>query len=89
MALSYGLSLNLFLVLSVKFQCMLANTIISVERVEQYMHIPSEASEVIEGSRPAENWPTLGKVEICNLKVSITKGVFLYQSKVSELWICL
>lgn len=48
MALSYGLSLNLFLVLSVKFQCMLANTIISVERVEQYMHIPSEASKIIE-----------------------------------------
>ncbi|PON43846.1 ATP-binding cassette containing protein [Parasponia andersonii] len=69
MALSYGLSLNLFLVISVQYQCMLANTIISVERVEQYMHIPSEASEVVEGNRPAQNWPTLGKVEICNLKV--------------------
>lgn len=80
MALSYGLSLNLFLVISVQFQCMLANTIISVERVEQYMHIPSEASEVIEGNRPSQNWPTLGKVEICNLKVSMTKRVSLLQS---------
>ena len=70
MALSYGLSLNLFLVISVQYQCMLANTIVSVERVEQYMHIPSEASEVIEGNRPPHNWPTFGKVEIRDLKVS-------------------
>ncbi|XP_062074489.1 ABC transporter C family member 10-like [Humulus lupulus] len=69
MALSYGLSLNMFLVISVQFQCMLENAIISVERVEQYMHIPSEAEEVIHENRPAQNWPTLGKVEICNLKV--------------------
>ena len=70
MTLSYGLSLNLFLVISVQFQCMLANTIVSVERVEQYMHIPSEASEVLESNRPAKNWPAFGKVEICNLKVN-------------------
>ncbi|PRQ17504.1 putative xenobiotic-transporting ATPase [Rosa chinensis] len=69
MTLSYGLSLNVFLVISVKFQCMLANSIISVERVEQYMHIPSEAAEVIEDNRPMQNWPTVGKVEIHDLKV--------------------
>ncbi|XP_062027591.1 ABC transporter C family member 10-like [Rosa rugosa] len=69
MTLSYGLSLNVFLVISVQFQCMLANSIISVERVEQYMHIPSEAEEVIEENRPAHNWPIVGKVEIHDLKV--------------------
>lgn len=70
MTLSYGLSLNAFLVMSVQFQGLLANSIISVERVEQYMHIPSEAPEVKEENRPARTWPTVGKVEICNLKVS-------------------
>ncbi|ONI07312.1 hypothetical protein PRUPE_5G112700 [Prunus persica] len=69
MALSYGLSLNVFLVISVQFQCMLENAMISVERVEQYMHIPSEAPEVIEENRPAYNWPTVGKVEIHDLQV--------------------
>lgn len=69
MALSYGLSLNVFLVLSVQFQCNLSNLIISVERVEQYMHIESEAPEVIEGSRPTEEWPIVGSLSICNLKV--------------------
>ncbi|XP_065858705.1 ABC transporter C family member 10-like [Euphorbia lathyris] len=69
MELSYGLSLNLFLVGSIQTQCLLSNLIVSVERVEQYMLIPSEAPEVIEGSRPEPNWPAVGKVEICNLKV--------------------
>ncbi|KAK3205809.1 hypothetical protein Dsin_019855 [Dipteronia sinensis] len=34
------------------------------ERLEQYMHIPSEAQTVVEGKRPAHNWPAIGKVEI-------------------------
>ena len=52
MALSYGLSLNLSLVLSIQNQCTLANYIISVERLNQYMHIPSEAPEVTGKNRP-------------------------------------
>jgi len=69
MALSYGLSLNMSLVFSIQNQCILANQIISVERVNQYMHIPSEAPEVIEENRPPVNWPTEGKVEIQDLKI--------------------
>ncbi|KAH7839793.1 hypothetical protein Vadar_008968 [Vaccinium darrowii] len=69
MALSYGLSLNIFVVSSVQNQCKLSNSIIAVEWLEQYMHIPSEAPEIIEGNRPALNWPELGKVEIHDLKV--------------------
>ncbi|KAK9994673.1 hypothetical protein SO802_024376 [Lithocarpus litseifolius] len=69
MALSYGLSLNMSLVFSIQNQCTLANYIISVERLNQYMHIPSEAPEVIEGNRPPTNWPSVGKVEIHDLQI--------------------
>lgn len=69
MALSYGLSLNMSLVFSIQNQCLLANYIISVERLDQYMHIPSEAPEVIEENRPPINWPNKGKVEIHDLQV--------------------
>lgn len=69
MALSYGLSLNMSLVFSINNQCMLANYIVSVERLDQYMHIPSEAPEVIEQNCPPVDWPTEGKVEIQNLQV--------------------
>ncbi|XP_071689887.1 ABC transporter C family member 10-like [Rutidosis leptorrhynchoides] len=69
MSLSYGLSLNIFLVVSVQFQCQLSNMIVSVERLEQYMHIRSEAPEIIESSRPSKNWPSTGRIVIENLKI--------------------
>ncbi|KAK0586920.1 hypothetical protein LWI29_014449 [Acer saccharum] len=69
MALSYGLSLNIFLISSVQYHCLAANFIVSVERLEQYMHIPEEAKTIAEGRKPADNWPATGKVEIKNLKV--------------------
>ncbi|KAK6925931.1 ABC transporter-like, ATP-binding domain [Dillenia turbinata] len=69
MALSYGLSLNMSFVMSIQNQCSLANYIISVERLNQYMHIPSEAPEVIEENRPPANWPAVGKVEIKDLQI--------------------
>lgn len=80
MELSYGLALNVFLVISVQQQCLLANSIISVERLEQYMHIPGEAPEVIESNRPDRNWPAIGKVEIFNLKVNMASIHYLFTS---------
>jgi ATP-binding cassette, subfamily C (CFTR/MRP), member 2 len=69
MSLSYGLSLSNNLVRAIQKQCGIANDIISVERLYQYMNIPSEASQVIEGSRPTADWPAVGKVEIRDLQV--------------------
>ena len=79
MSLSYGLSLNIFLVVSVQFQCQLSNLIVSVERVEQYMHIQSEAPEIIESNRPSTNWPSVGRVVIENLKVRKIMTSFLIE----------
>nr|XP_029119695.1 ABC transporter C family member 10 [Elaeis guineensis] len=69
MALSYGFSLNMSLVFSIQNQCTLANYIISVERLNQYMHISNEAPEVVEGNRPPRNWPAVGRVELQDLKI--------------------
>ena len=69
MALSYGLSLNMAFVFSIQNQCLLANQIISVERLNQYMDIQSEAAEVVEENRPAPDWPQDGNVELRDLKV--------------------
>ncbi|XP_055836235.1 ABC transporter C family member 10-like [Solanum dulcamara] len=69
MAFSYGLTLNAALVLCVRWQCAVANSIISIERLEQYMRIPSEESELVQISHPLPGWPTRGKVEIRDLKV--------------------
>uniref|UniRef100_M1ABF4 ABC-type xenobiotic transporter n=1 Tax=Solanum tuberosum TaxID=4113 RepID=M1ABF4_SOLTU len=69
MAFSYGLSLNAALVLCVRWQCTIANSIVSIERLEQYMRIPSEESELVQTNHPLPGWPTRGKVEIRDLKV--------------------
>ncbi|KAK9663650.1 hypothetical protein RND81_O265100 [Saponaria officinalis] len=69
MALSYGLTLNVSMIFSIQHQCTIANYIISVERLDQYMHVPSEAPEVIEKSRPPSSWPSVGKVEITDLQI--------------------
>ncbi|KAH9625384.1 hypothetical protein KSS87_011455 [Heliosperma pusillum] len=74
MALTYGLSLNNTMVFAIQYQCILANSIVSVERLNQYMHLPSEAPEVIEDSRPPKNWPTIGKVEIRDLQIRYREG---------------
>ncbi|KAK1694836.1 hypothetical protein QYE76_011533 [Lolium multiflorum] len=73
MALSYGLSLNMSFVSSIRKQCNFANQIISVERVNQYMDIQSEAPEFIEENRPAPNWPQVGSVELIDLKIRYRK----------------
>eukprot|EP01018_Ginkgo_biloba_P002696 Gb_08247 [translate_table: standard] len=69
MAISYGLSLNMSLVFSVQNQCTLANYIVSVECIKQYMHIPSEAPTIIKDSQPPTEWPSHGEVELQKLKV--------------------
>lgn len=69
MALSYGLALNMAMVFAIQNQCTLANHIVSVERLSQYMDIESEAPEFIKNSHPPLNWPSVGKVDILNLQV--------------------
>ncbi|KAH9625396.1 hypothetical protein KSS87_011467, partial [Heliosperma pusillum] len=73
MTLAYGLSLNSIMIKAIQYQCVFINNIVSVERLNQYMHLPSEAPVVIEDSRPPQNWPTIGKVEICDLQIRYRK----------------
>ena len=72
---------------------MVENLITSVERLEQYMHIPSEAEEIIQGHRPMHNWPVVGEVKMYDLKVTINKLQKKKKKKsihhqVLELWKC-
>ncbi|KAB1202798.1 ABC transporter C family member 10 [Morella rubra] len=68
MSLSYGLSLNVHVVFVVQNWCLQESSITSVERLEQYMHIPSKAPDVVFSHRPPPNWPVTGQVKICDLK---------------------
>ncbi|KAJ9543436.1 hypothetical protein OSB04_023143 [Centaurea solstitialis] len=69
LAVTYGLQLNARLSRWILSFCKLENKIISIERIHQYCHIPSEAPPIIEDSRPPPSWPEEGKIEIIDLKV--------------------
>ncbi|XP_042505970.1 ABC transporter C family member 10-like [Macadamia integrifolia] len=83
MALSYGLSLNISLIFATQNHCTLANYIISVERLNQYLHIPCEAPEVREENRAPPGWPDVGRVEICGLKIRYRPDTQLVLSGIS------
>lgn len=69
LAVTYGLNLNARLSRWILSFCKLENKIISIERIHQYCHIPSEAPTVIEHSRPPATWPETGTIELIDLKV--------------------
>lgn len=69
LAVTYGLQLNARLSRWILSFCKLENKIISIERIHQYCHIPSEAPPLIEESRPPPSWPEEGRIEIIDLKV--------------------
>ncbi|KAK3160590.1 hypothetical protein QOZ80_1BG0061610 [Eleusine coracana subsp. coracana] len=69
MVLSYGLSLNMLFLFAIQSQCSLANQIISVERLSQYMHIVSEAPDKIEDNQLPADWPSVGKIELHDLEI--------------------
>ncbi|CAM0874774.1 unnamed protein product [Alopecurus aequalis] len=69
MLLSYGLSLNMLFLFSIQNQCSLANQIISVERLGQYIGIVSEAPYILKHHQPPDAWPSVGKIELKSLEI--------------------
>ncbi|WOH01816.1 hypothetical protein DCAR_0521201 [Daucus carota subsp. sativus] len=69
LAVTYGLNLNARLSRWILSFCKLENKIISIERIHQYCHIPSEAPLVIEDNQPPTLWPQEGTIELIDLKV--------------------
>ncbi|KAL3645049.1 Multidrug resistance-associated protein 5 [Castilleja foliolosa] len=69
LAVTYGLNMNARLSRWILSFCKLENKIISIERIDQYCQIPSEAPILIDDSRPPPSWPENGTIELINLKV--------------------
>ncbi|KAI7750666.1 hypothetical protein M8C21_029510, partial [Ambrosia artemisiifolia] len=46
----------------------LANYIISIERIKQFMHIPPEQPTTVENIRPPSSWPSKGEIQFEDLK---------------------
>ncbi|KAF5176353.1 Multidrug resistance abc transporter atp-binding and permease protein [Thalictrum thalictroides] len=69
LSLSYGLSLNSVIYSAIYMSCFVENRMVSVERIKQFINIPSEAPWQIKGCLPSPEWPTHGDVHINDLRV--------------------
>ncbi|KAG6497311.1 hypothetical protein ZIOFF_045210 [Zingiber officinale] len=69
LAVTYGLNLNMLLARVIWNLCQLENSMISVERILQYMAIDSEPPLSIESNKLDSNWPSIGEIELHNLQV--------------------
>ncbi|KAK2353052.1 ABC transporter C family member [Trifolium repens] len=47
----------------------LANHVISVERIKQFIHIPAEPPAIVEGNRPPSSWPSKGRIEVQGIEI--------------------
>ncbi|KAJ7560932.1 hypothetical protein O6H91_03G006700 [Diphasiastrum complanatum] len=72
LAVTYGLNLNIIQSWLMWNLCSLENKIISVERIQQYTTIASEAPLVIENCRPPSDWPQQGSIDFQNLQIRYT-----------------
>ncbi|XP_057772118.1 ABC transporter C family member 4-like [Salvia miltiorrhiza] len=84
MALSYGLPLNAILYYTVYLGSLLENKMVSVERIKQFINIPSEAAWTKLDSLASPDWPDRGQIDIKDLQVRyrdntplVLKGVSL------------
>ncbi|CAL8150683.1 unnamed protein product [Prunus armeniaca] len=67
--LSYRLPLNGVLFWAIYMSCFVKNKMVSVERIKQFINIPSEAAWEIKDRVPPSNWPSHGNVELRDLQV--------------------
>lgn len=84
LALSYGLPLNVLLYYVIYLACNLENKMVSVERIKQFISIPSEAAWTKPDSQPPSNWPHHGDIEVEDIQVKyrdstplVLKGISL------------
>ncbi|XP_039158970.1 ABC transporter C family member 8 [Eucalyptus grandis] len=69
LSLSYAFTLTGAHVLVTRWHCYFSNYIISVERIKQFMHMPSEPEGVLENHRPPSSWPSKVQIELEELEI--------------------
>ncbi|KAL7589661.1 hypothetical protein Lser_V15G39351 [Lactuca serriola] len=64
-----------------RWHCSLANYVILVERIKQFMNIPSELPAIVEDNRPPSSWPSMGRIQFQDLKGCILLFVTMSSSE--------
>ncbi len=69
LSLSYALSITAQLNLMVRMSTEAENAFNSVERIQSYATMPTEAAAIVTDHRPPQGWPSAGKISIKGLEM--------------------
>ncbi|GAU27415.1 hypothetical protein TSUD_356510 [Trifolium subterraneum] len=69
LSLSYAFTLTGAQVVWTRWFSNLSNSIISVERIKQFIHIPAEPPAIVNKNRPPSSWPSKGKIDLQGLEI--------------------
>ncbi|CAJ1950985.1 unnamed protein product [Sphenostylis stenocarpa] len=69
LSLSYALTLAGTHIFFTRWYCNLLNYIISVERIKQFIHLPSEPPAIVKDHRPPSSWPSKGRIDLQALEI--------------------
>ena len=83
LALVYSLQLTGLLQWTVRMFVEMENNMTAVERLSAFSKIPSEAANELKSDPNQHEWPTVGKVEICNLSMRYRPGLPLVLKSLS------
>ncbi|XP_064481372.1 multidrug resistance-associated protein 1-like [Ornithodoros turicata] len=75
LALSYTLQVSDGLSWTFRLAALLETSLVSVERIKEYLKLPEEAPWTIDETRPPDDWPSLGAVEYLNFSISYRKDL--------------
>ncbi|WJX86374.1 ATP-binding cassette sub- C member 8 [Trifolium repens] len=70
LSLSYAFTLTGAQVFWTRWFSNLSNYIISVERINQFIHIPAEPPAIVDNNRPPFSWPSKGRIDLQGLEIS-------------------
>jgi ABC-type multidrug transport system fused ATPase/permease subunit len=71
----YAINLTDALLFSVRLHADMEMSMNSVERVQEYCMIEPEAPSIIEGNRPADEWPMKGSIDVKNLSLRYSESL--------------
>ncbi|BAT98413.1 hypothetical protein VIGAN_09206600 [Vigna angularis var. angularis] len=69
LSLSYALSLTSSYRFWTRMHCNFLNYLISVERVKQFIHLPSEPPAIVKDHQPPSSWPSKGRIDLQPLEI--------------------
>ena len=75
LSISYALTVTQTLNWTVRQSSEIETNIVAVERISEYVKLPSEAPEVIETTRPSPEWPMRGAVEFRDVSLAYREGM--------------